>query len=92
MGSTAGCSQILGIDNFELGADAAIDVPVDSGFCYGTSLVRACFTEMPSAPLMQAAAIDTDSGCQVVQPQANGPELAAPPGEPISSKNDTFAA
>ena len=69
LGSAAGCSQILGIENFELGADAAVDAPVDAGFCYGTSLVRACFDAPPAAPLAQAAAINTDSACQLIQPQ-----------------------
>jgi hypothetical protein len=75
LGSTAGCSQILGIEKFELGADASIDAPPDAGFCYGTSLVRACVTAEPATPLVQAAAINTDTDCQAVQPQATGPEL-----------------
>jgi hypothetical protein len=71
--SVSACSQILGIEDFSLRPDAP---PEDAPqFCYGTSLVRACFDVEPSAPLMQAAAINTNTACQVVQAQPDGPEL-----------------
>jgi hypothetical protein len=83
LGSAAGCSQILGIENFELGADAANnqDAP---GFCYGTSLVRACLDAEPTGPVTQTTAINTDADCQLVRPQPAGPELCIIAGTTVN--------
>jgi hypothetical protein len=82
LGSATGCSQILGIEKFELGADAS--PPQDSGVCYGTSLVSACVDAEPTAPVTQTAAINTDTDCQVVRSQAAGPELCIIAGTTIT--------
>jgi hypothetical protein len=78
------CSQFLGIEEFKLGPDAGADAAIDGPqFCYGTSIVRACLPAEPTMAVAQAAAINTDTGCQVVQPQPGGPELCIIAGTTI---------
>lgn len=71
-----GCTKLLGIEDFTLAPDAAIDAPnPDAQLCYGAGLAPICLTTVPSGTVTLDTAFDTTDCPGEVIAQPTGPEL-----------------